>query len=79
MVTFNTGRKYSAEGQIISATRIVNGGVGIVYFMDKTRRISGKFASLHGDVATETMRHYDACDYTKITMSEEKEIFGETL
>jgi hypothetical protein len=39
-ITFNTGRKYTAEGQVIVATLHDD---GVVTFMDHSRGIDGEF------------------------------------
>jgi hypothetical protein len=46
VVTFNTHRQYSKEGQIITAKW--DGSTHIAYFVDHTRGISGCFEAAHG-------------------------------
>lgn len=42
-ITFNTGRKYTAEGQIIKATLHDD---GVITFMDHSRHIDGQFGPI---------------------------------
>lgn len=42
-ITFNTGRKYTNEGQVITATLH---GDGVVTFMDHSRMIDGEFGPI---------------------------------
>lgn len=67
-ITFNTGRKYTAEGQVIKATLHED---GIVTFFDHSRSIDGQFAILD-DVFfnKETiMSEYDAGRYKSTQQS----------
>lgn len=58
-IQFNTGRKYTAEGQVITATLYAD---GTVTFMDHSRMIDGEFKlGLHCQFnQIEVMHHYDA-------------------
>ena len=57
-ITFNTGRKYTAEGQVIVATLHDD---GIVTFFDHSRCIDGEFELTSGLPFNEhtVMRAYD--------------------
>lgn len=55
---WNTGRQYSADGQIIEAVQYGRD----VMFIDRTRNICGSFDSCKLD-KREIMRRYDAGDY----------------
>lgn len=57
-IQFNTGRKYTAEGQVIVATLHTD---GVVTFMDHSRGIDGQFIMpLHCTLnQAEVMHHYD--------------------
>lgn len=63
-VSFNTGRKYTARGQIIVATLHDD---GVITFMDHSRMISGEIAAseFHTPESVErhTMRAYDNSAY----------------
>lgn len=63
-VSFNTGRKYTARGQVITAT-LHNDGV--ITFMDHSRMISGEIAASEfhtaESVERHTMRAYDSNAY----------------
>lgn len=67
-IQFNTGRKYTAEGQIITATLYAD---GIVTFMDHSRLIDGEFKlPLHCTFnQIEVMHHYDAVTYAYTSTS----------
>ena len=58
-IEFNTGRKYTAEGQVIVATLHDD---GVVTFMDHSRGVDGQF-SLDGEAkpfsAQTVMQFYD--------------------
>ena len=58
-ITFNTGRKYTAEGQVIIATLHDD---GLVTFMDHSRGIDGEFwLPLHCTFnQVEVMHWYDS-------------------
>lgn len=57
-IKFNTGRKYTAEGQFIVATLHDD---GVVTFMDHSRSVDGEFKlPVHCDFnQTEVMHWYD--------------------
>lgn len=57
-IHFNTGRKYTAQGQRITATLHDD---GVVTFMDHTRAIDGEFTLLDIDEFTQqtVMDYYD--------------------
>ena len=63
-VTFNTGRKYTARGQVIVATLHDD---NVITFMDHSRMISGEIAASEfhtaESVERHTMRAYDNSDY----------------
>jgi hypothetical protein len=61
-ISFNTGRKYTAEGQVIVATLHED---GMVTFMDHSRFVSGEFRlGLHCQFnQTEVMHWYDSGKY----------------
>lgn len=58
-IEFNTGRKYTAEGQFIKATLHDD---GVVTFMDHSRGVDGSFKlPLHASFdQTEVMHWYDS-------------------
>jgi hypothetical protein len=58
-IEFNTGRKYTAEGQFIKATLHDD---GVVTFMDHSRSVDGQFKlGLHCSFnQTEVMHWYDS-------------------
>jgi hypothetical protein len=58
-IEFNTGRKYTAEGQFVKATLHDD---GIVTFMDLSRNVDGEFRlGLHCTFnQTEVMHWYDS-------------------
>lgn len=58
-IEFNTGRKYTAEGQFVKATLHDD---GVVTFMDHSRGIDGEFKlGLHCSFnETEVMHWYDS-------------------
>jgi hypothetical protein len=60
-INFNTGRKYTAEGQVIFATLHHD---GMVTFMDHSRHICGEFKIGSENFDQETvMWHYDNGKY----------------
>jgi len=61
-ITFNTGRKYIAEGQPIVATLHDD---GVVTFMDHARHIDGEFAWTSDRLlnSVEVMHRYDTGAY----------------
>ena len=67
-VTWNTGRKYTARGQIIVATLHADGAIT---FADHSRMIYGEIAAseLHNadSVQRHTMRAYDSGAYSNST------------
>jgi hypothetical protein len=60
MITFNTGRKYTAEGQRIAAAQVD----GKTYFVDADRYISGVFTKPVVLTERAVLAAYDAGDYT---------------
>jgi hypothetical protein len=62
-IEFNTGRRYTSYGQLITATLHDD---GVVTFMDHSRMIDGEFAlPLHCRLSqTEVMHWYDSGMYT---------------
>lgn len=72
LITFNTGRHYSPEGQIIEAEGfhqniedILEDLTPYVIFNDKTRKIKGKIMGCTL-VEDEIMLHYDSGNYEQI-------------
>lgn len=68
-ISFNTGRKYSASGQQITATLHDD---GVVTFMDHTRHIDGEFTVPQGICAlirNVVMDHYDTGRYSSTKRS----------
>lgn len=61
-IEFNTGRKYTAEGQVVRATLHDD---GVVTFMDHSRLIDGEFVVDPGCelIKNAVMRHYDSGNY----------------
>lgn len=62
-VEFNTGRKYTAEGQVIKATLHDD---GIVTFFDHSRMIDGEYTLDEFETFREAnvLKHYDSGTYT---------------
>jgi hypothetical protein len=62
-ITWNTGRKYTERGQVITATLHAD---GVITFMDHSRMIDGEFVlPLHCRLSqTEVMHWYDSGMYT---------------
>jgi hypothetical protein len=67
-IKFNTGRKYTADGQIIIATLHDD---GVVTFCDHSRQIDGQFELLDLDGFTQAavMHEYDNYNYQPTTRS----------
>jgi len=61
IITWNTGRQYTREGQRIGATI----HEGIVQFSDYDRMVSGTFPHIPGiDLKEQVMDHYDNNKYS---------------
>ena len=71
-VSFNTGRKYTARGQVIIATLHDD---GVITFMDHSRMISGEIRASEFHTAESiqrhTMRSYDNYGYQESRRSRE--------
>lgn len=71
-ITFNTERKYTTRGQVITATLHDN---GVITFMDHSRMISGEIAASEFHTAESiqrhTMRAYDNNGYQESKLSRE--------
>ena len=71
-VSFNTGRKYTARGQVIVATLHAD---GVITFMDHSRMISGEIAASQfhtpDSIQRHTMRAYDNYAYQESRRSRE--------
>lgn len=67
-IEFNTGRKYTRDGQIIRATRHDD---GVVTFYDQSRMIDGEFKCPIPEHFCErlVLRIYDSSAYTSTTRS----------
>jgi hypothetical protein len=73
-IQFNTGRKYTAEGQIVTATLYAD---GTITFYDSSRMVDGEFKlPLHCSFnQTEVMHHYDAGTYQRSKRSHADGLF----
>ena len=65
-ITFNTGRKYTAEGQVITAE--YDPKENVIHFMDHSRLINGTVDPIFAldtvyDIARTVMQRYDRYEY----------------
>lgn len=67
-IKFNTGRRYTAEGQVIVATLHHD---GVVTFMDHSRKIDGQFVCNYPELFDRqfVMQMYDAQEYQNTARS----------
>lgn len=73
-IEFNTGRKYTAEGQVIKATIHDD---GMVTFMDHSRGIDGEFQAIAPEVfdKVEVMSAYDGGFYKSTQRSRQDGLY----
>lgn len=74
-IEFNTGRKYTAEGQVIKATLHDD---GIVTFFDHSRMIDGQYTLDEFETFREAnvLKHYDAGTYTSSKRSRDDGMYS---
>lgn len=86
LTTWNTGRLYSVEGQIITAEALPFGVDHVqVFFDDKTRGISGKYIALarwfktEDDLKRSVMARYDADEFEGVSSCEVRHLYADAL